>query len=414
LCRSIPKSSFSIPRSYSARTYAQFPEAVIVSAVRTPIGSFLGSLSSVKATELGATAVKEAVQKAGLQPNQVGEVLLGNVISAGLGQAPARQASIFAGLPTSVPCTTINKVCASGMKSIMYAAQSIMLGHHDVVVSGGFESMSNVPFIVPGIRKGLKFGDGKFVDALISDGLWDVYNQFHMGMCAEETAKKYNLSRKEQDDYAIQSYKRSAEATEKGWFSDEIVPVTIKGPKGDTVVTEDEEFKKVDFNKVSSLKPAFKKDGSVTAANSSTLNDGASALVVVNRQFAEKNGLKPLARIVAFADAERDPIDFPIAPALAVPIVLKRAGLEAKDIDYWEINEAFAVVALANKTELNLDNDKLNALGGGVSLGHPIGASGARIVTTLVHHLQRTNSRYGLASICNGGGGASAIIVERL
>eukprot|EP01125_Pyxidicula_operculata_P022257 TRINITY_DN8992_c0_g1_i1.p1 TRINITY_DN8992_c0_g1~~TRINITY_DN8992_c0_g1_i1.p1 ORF type:complete len:415 (+),score=131.41 TRINITY_DN8992_c0_g1_i1:41-1285(+) len=414
MLRSVNKIVPSRTKAYRQVRNASTKEAVIVSAVRTPVGSFLGSLSSLKAPELGGIAVKAAVERSGLKADQVDEVILGNVLSAGLGQAPARQASMFGGLPPKVVCTTINKVCASGMKTISYAAQSILLGHSNVVVSGGFESMSNVPFYVPNVRGGLKYGDGKFVDGMIFDGLTDVYNKFHMGNCAEDCAKKYNISRQEQDEYAILSFKRAAQATKDGHFKNEIVPVTIAGKKGDVVVSEDEGFKSADFNKIPTLRPAFIKDGTVTAANSSTLNDGASALVVVSGEYASQHNLKPLARIVSFADAERLPIEFPTAPALAIPIALKRAGLTVDQIDLWEINEAFAVVALANQRELKIPLEKLNVLGGGVSLGHPIGASGARIVTTLIHHLHQTNKRYGCASICNGGGGATAIIVEKL
>eukprot|EP01124_Arcella_intermedia_P001733 TRINITY_DN1094_c0_g1_i1.p1 TRINITY_DN1094_c0_g1~~TRINITY_DN1094_c0_g1_i1.p1 ORF type:complete len:414 (+),score=67.95 TRINITY_DN1094_c0_g1_i1:110-1351(+) len=393
----------------------QLHQPVIVSAVRTPVGSFLGTLASVKGSQLGAIVVKAAIEKVGMAPDKVNEVVMGNVLTAGTGQAPARQAAIFGGLPKNVTCTTINKVCASGMKAIAIGSQSIMLGHADVVIGGGFESMSNVPYYLDGrSRNGLRLGDGKIIDGMIIDGLWDVYNQFHMAICAENTAKKYGLTREMQDEYAIRAYKRSADALEKGYFKDEIVPVSVPGKKGDTLVVEDEEIRKVDFSKLSTLKPAFDKNGTVTAANASKLNDGASAVLLTSAEYAKQNNLKPLARVVSFADAERDPIDFPIAPALAIPLALKRANLTINDIDIFEVNEAFSTVPLANIKELNLDIEKLNPLGGGVSMGHAIGSSGCRIVVTLLHHLRRTNKRYGCAAICNGGGGATSIVIENL
>lgn len=348
---------------------------------------------------------------------------MGNVLQAGQGQAPATQASIGAGLPTKTPATTVNKVCASGMKTVMFGAQSLMLGHNDLVVAGGMESMSNVPYYMDSrARKGLSYGHGQLTDGIIHDGLWDVYNQFHMGLCAEDCATKHKVTRQEQDEYAILSYKRAADATKNGFFKNEVLPVPVKetkkGAQGPPqFVTEDEEVKKVMFDKIPTLRPAFSPTGTITAANASKLNDGAAALVLTSDTHYNNNKAtfaKPIAKIIAFADASCDPIEFPIAPALAVPIALKRAGLKVSDIDLWEINEAFSVVALANIKLLGLDSNKVNVLGGGVSLGHPIGASGARIITTLVHNLQRTGGRYGCASICNGGGGASAIIVERL
>jgi acetyl-CoA C-acetyltransferase len=390
-------------------------EVYIVSAVRTPIGSFGGKLSGFTAIELGSTAIKGALNKSGVAADAVNEVFMGNVISANLGQAPARQAAMGAGIGYQVPCTTINKVCASGMKAVMLAAQSIMLGINDVVVAGGMESMSNVPFYVPKARFGYKYGNAEFVDGLVKDGLFEVYYKFPMGNCAENTAKEMNISREEQDAYAIQSYKRSAEAWDKGMFSDEIIPVEMTGRKGETIlIEEDEEFKNVFFDKIPSLRPVFDKNGTVTAANASTMNDGASALVLVSKEKAEELGLKPLAKIRGFADAATDPLWFTTAPALAIPKALKHAGVSADEVSYYEINEAFAAVALANQKELNLDNDRLNVFGGAVSLGHPLGASGARILTTLNSVLHKKSGQIGVAGICNGGGGASAMVIEKM
>lgn len=390
-------------------------EVYIVSAVRTPIGSFGGKLSSLTAIELGSTAIKGSLSKAGVNAEQVNEVFMGNVISANLGQAPARQAAIGAGIGYQVPCTTINKVCASGMKAVMLAAQSIMLGINDVVVAGGMESMSNVPFYVPKARFGYKYGNAEFVDGLVKDGLFEVYYKFPMGNCADNTAKEMNISREEQDAYAIQSYKRSAEAWEKGLFKNEIVPVEMIGRKGETIlIEEDEEYRNVMFDKIPSLKPVFDKNGTVTAANASTMNDGASALVLVSKEKAEELGLKPLAKIRGFADAATDPLWFTTAPSLAIPKALKHAGVTAEEVSYYEINEAFAAVALANQKQLNLDNDKLNVFGGAVALGHPLGASGARIITTLNSVLHQKSGEIGVAGICNGGGGASAIVIEKM
>ena len=389
-------------------------EAVIVSACRTPIASFGGSLSSMPAPKLGATVVKEAVERAGIDASMVDEVFLGNVCSAGMGQAPARQAAIFAGLPNTVPCTTVNKVCASGLKSVSLAAQTIMCGQQNIVIAGGFESMSNIPYYVPKAREGYRYGHGEMLDGLLKDGLWDAYDGHHMGMCAENCADKHGFSREEQDEYAIESYKRSAAANEAGKFKNEIVGVTVKSRKGDTVVDEDEEFKRINFDKVTSLRPAFTKDGSVTAANASTLNDGASALLVMSAQRAQELGLKPLARIRGFGDAAGAPIDFPTAPSLAVPIALKNAGIEASDVDFHEVNEAFSVVALANAKLGGFDLSRVNVNGGAVSLGHPIGSSGARILVTLLNVLEQNDGSIGCASICNGGGGATALIVERM
>lgn len=390
-------------------------EVYIVSSVRTPLGSFGGALSSLSATQLGSIAIKGALEKAGVAASEVEEVFMGNVVSANLGQAPARQAAIGAGIGINVPCTTINKVCSSGMKSIMLGAQSIMLGMTDVIVAGGMESMSNIPYYLPKARWGYKFGDGKIVDGLSKDGLTDAYGNMAMGVCADATAVKYKFSREDQDTFAIQSYKRSASATEAGKFKDEIIPVSIPQRKGDPiVVSEDEEFKRVKFEKIPALRPAFGKDGTVTAANSSTINDGASALVLMSKEKAEELGVKPVAKIVAFADAAQEPEWFTTAPTLAAPLALKRAGLTIADIDYFEVNEAFAVVPMTFNKEIGISEDKVNVYGGGVSLGHPLGASGARIVTTLNNVLQQEGGKYGLATLCNGGGGASAIIIEKV
>lgn len=390
-------------------------EVYIVSAVRTPIGSFGGKLVGMTAVELGSIAIKGALTKSGVSSEVVQEVFMGNVISANLGQAPARQASIGAGIGYQVPCTTINKVCASGMKAVMLAAQSIMLGINDVVVAGGMESMSNVPYYVPKARFGYKYGNAELTDGLVRDGLFEVYYKFPMGNCAENTAKEMNITREEQDVYAIQSYKRAAAAWEKGLFKDEIVPVEMIGRKGETIlIEEDEEFRNVMFDKIPSLKPVFDKNGTVTAANASTMNDGASALVLVSKEKADELGLKPLAKIRGFADAATDPLWFTTAPALAIPKALKHAGLSADDVSYYEVNEAFSAVALANQRELNLHNDRLNIFGGAVALGHPLGASGARIITTLNSVLHQKSGDIGVAGICNGGGGASAIVIERM
>lgn len=389
--------------------------AVIVSAVRTPIGSFGGSLTPFTAVQLGSIAIKGALEKAGLAGTHVDEVFMGNVISAYLGQAPTRQASIGAGLGHNVPCTTINKVCASGMKAVMLGAQSIMLGHNDVVVAGGMESMSNIPYYVPKARFGYKYGNAEFVDGLQHDGLWEVYNKFPMGNCAEVTSKEMNITREMQDEYAIQSYKRSAESWSSGKFKDEIVPVEIPQRKGDPIMfAEDEEYKNVSFEKIPGLRPVFQKDGTVTAANASTINDGASALVLMSEEKAKALNIKPLAVIRGFADAAQDPLWFTTAPALAIPKAMERAGVSKNDVDYYEINEAFAAVAIANNIKLELDLEKVNVFGGAVSLGHPLGCSGARIVTTLNNVLGKNNASIGVAGICNGGGGASAMVIERL
>jgi len=389
-------------------------EVYIVSAVRTPIGSFGGALSSVSATQLGATAIKGVIAKAGIDIKIIDEVFMGNVISANLGQAPARQAALFAGISNTVPCTTINKVCSSGMKSVMIAAQTIMLGDNDVVVAGGMENMSSIPHYVPGIRTGIKLGDGKLIDGMVKDGLWDVYNNYHMGNAAELCAKEMNFSREEQDRYAVQSYKRSAAATEAGKFKDEIVPVEIKTRRGDVIVDTDEEFSNVKFEKIPTLRPVFQKDGTVTAANASTINDGAAAIILMSKEKVDELGIKPIAKLIGYGDAAQAPEWFTTAPGKAIPKAIKKAGLNADDIDYYEINEAFSVVALAGIKELNLDENKVNVNGGGVSLGHPLGASGTRIIVTLLNVLKQNNAKYGVAGLCNGGGGASSVVVEML
>ncbi len=389
-------------------------EVVIVGAARTPMGSFLGSLSTVGAPQLGAVAIKGALSKGGVDPSVVNEVFMGNVLQANLGQAPARQAAMGAGIPDTVPCTTINKVCASGMKAIALAAQSIMTGDNDVVVAGGMENMSSVPHYYMA-RNGQKFGDVKLADGMVKDGLTDVYNQTHMGNCAELCAREKNFSREDQDKFAIESYTRAAKAWADGRFADEVVPVEVPQRKGDPiVVSEDEEYKNVRMDKIASLRPAFEKEGTVTAANASTLNDGASALVLMSREKAEELGLKPIARIVSFADAAQDPKWFTTAPAKAIPIALAKAQLSTSDIDYWELNQAFSVVGLANIAELKLDASKVDVNGGAVALGHPLGSSGSRIIITLLNVLRQNNGRYGAAGICNGGGGASAMVIERL
>lgn len=389
-------------------------EVFIVSAVRTPIGSFNGSLSGVSATELGATAIKGALSKINLDPKHVKEVYMGCVLQAGLGQAPARQAAIFAGLPPSVQCTTVNKVCASGMKSVALAAQSIMLGLEDCVVAGGMENMSQAPHYLKSGRTGTKLGDMKLIDGLVFDGLTDVYNHYHMGNAAELCAREYHFSREDQDNFAINSYKRSAKAWDENRFKDEIVPVEIKDRKGNiTIVDKDEEYTNVKFDKIPSLNPVFQKDGTVTAANASTINDGAAALVLMSKEKMEELGLKPLAKIAGFADAEQEPEWFTTAPAKALPKAIKNAGLQASDISYYELNEAFSVVGLVNTKLLNLDPEKVNVNGGAVSLGHPLGDSGARILVTLINILAQNHAKYGAAGICNGGGGASAMVIEK-
>ncbi|KAF0722311.1 hypothetical protein Ae201684P_012600 [Aphanomyces euteiches] len=390
-------------------------DVVIVSYARTPIATFNGAFASLTGPELGAIVNKAAIERAGITVNDIQEAYLGNVVSAGIGQAPARQSVLKAGIPESVPCTTINKVCASGMKAIAMAAQSIMAGSQDILLAGGFESMTNIPYYLPKARSGYRLGDGKLVDGVIHDGLWDPYNNQHMGNCGEKCANDFGFTREDQDKYAIESYTRAANAAKSGKFAAEIVPVSIPNRKGDpTIVTQDDEIYNVKLDKIPSLRPAFKKDGTVTAANASPLNDGAAALVVMSAEKAKALGLKPLARILGFGDAAQKPVDFTTAPTKAVPIAAKHAKLTLKDIEYHEINEAFSVVALANMQLMNLDHSRVNVNGGAVALGHPIGMSGARIVGTLIHILEQNDATIGCASICNGGGGAGAMIIERL
>ena len=388
-------------------------EVVIVSAVRTPMGSFGGALSSVSATQLGSVAIRGAVEKAGINPNEVDEVYMGNVLQASLGQAPARQAAIGAGLNQDVPCTTINKVCSSGMKSIMLAAQSIMCGDNEVVVAGGMENMSAVPHYFAKGRNGQKLGDMKLVDGLVKDGLTDVYNKVHMGNCAELCAKEMNFSREQQDAFAVESYNRSAKAWAEGKFSDEVVAVSVAQRRGDDlIISEDEEYKNVKMDKIPNLRPVFDKEGTVTAANASTLNDGAAALILMSADKAKALGLQPLAKIKSYADAAHQPEWFTTAPAKALPIALEKANISTGDVDFFELNEAFSVVGLANIEKLGLDASKVNVNGGAVSLGHPLGCSGARIIVTLLHILKQNQAKVGAAGICNGGGGASAMVVE--
>ena len=390
-------------------------EVYIISAIRTPMGSFGGVFRALSAIQLGSVAIKGALDQSGVPATAVDEVFFGNVVSANLGQAPARQAAIGAGIGHNVPCTTVNKVCSSGMKAIMFGAQSIMLGQNDVVVAGGMESMSNAPFYVPNMRWGQKYGDGGLIDGLARDGLTDAYDGMAMGVCGDNTARRYNVSREEQDAYAVRSYRLAAQATNTGQFAEEIVGVSVPQRKGDPVmVTEDEEYKRVNFDKIPALRPAFSKDGTVTAANASTLNDGAAALVLISKKKADELGVKPVARIVSFADAAHEPQWFTTAPTLAAPKALQRAGMTFSDIDFIEVNEAFAVVPLVFNQELKTDPERVNVFGGGVSLGHPLGASGARIVSTLNNVLKQNGASVGLATLCNGGGGASAIIIERV
>lgn len=389
-------------------------EVVIVSAVRTPMGSFMGSLSSISAPKLGSIAIKGAIEKSGIKSNDIQEVFMGNVLQANLGQAPARQAAIFAGLPTDIPCTTINKVCSSGMKSIMLAAQTIKSGDNDIVVAGGMENMSSVPHYFDKARIGQKLGDMRLVDGMVKDGLTDVYNNVHMGNCAEICAKEMNISRVEQDNYAIESYNRSTKSWTEGKFNNEIVSVNVPQRRGDDlIISEDEEYKNVKLDKIPQLRAVFEKDGTITAANASTLNDGASALVLMSADKANELGITPIARIVSYADASQEPEWFTTAPAKAVPLAISKAGLNISDVDYFELNEAFSVVGIANMKILGLDPSKVNINGGAVSLGHPLGSSGSRIVVTLINVLKQKKSKIGVAGICNGGGGASAIVIEK-
>ena len=390
-------------------------EVYVISAVRTPLGSFGGSLKGFSATQLGATAIKAAITKAGIKGEQAQDVLMGCVLQANLGQAPARQAAKFAGLPNEVACTTINKVCASGMKVIAQATQSILLGDADIVVAGGMESMSNVPFYNDAQRWGSKYGNTAMIDGLAKDGLTDVYDGKAMGNAAELCAKECGISREEQDAFAIESYKRSQAAWEKGLFDNEVIPVEIPQRKGDPIIfAKDEDHYNVKFDKITSLNPAFQKDGTVTAANASTMNDGAAALVLMSKEKADELGLRPIAKIIGYADAEQAPEWFTTTPSLAVPKAVAKAGLKMEDISYWELNEAFAVVGIENTKRLKLDPAKVNVHGGAVSIGHPLGCSGARIIVTLINVLKANNAKYGAAGICNGGGGASAMVIENV
>ncbi len=389
-------------------------EVFIVAMARTPIGSLGGVLSGVNVVELGKTAVTEAMKRAGIDGNQVDEVILGNVLQANVGQAPAQQVSIAAGINTKTPCTTINKVCASGMKAVMLGAQAIQLGQADVVVAGGMESMSNAPFYLPSGRTGIRYGNGEILDAIVRDGLQDPYKKYMMGTAGEICAKHYHFTREQQDDYAIAAYKRAQEAYANGWFKDELVPVVIASRKGDVVISEDEEYKKFDEAKVSTLKPAFDKEGTITAINASKINDGASAVVLMSGEKVKELGLTPLAKIIGYADASQDPEWFTTTPSKAIPKALQRAGKTLEDVDFFEINEAFAVVALANMKEMNITHDKINVFGGAVSLGHPIGNSGCRIICTLISVLNQKGGKTGAAGICNGGGGASAVVIEKV
>ena len=388
---------------------------VITSYSRTPIGSFGGTLSSISATKLGAHAIQSALKKINLNPKLVEELYMGNVISSGIGQAPTKQCAIYAGLGPNIPCTTINKVCSSGMKAIMIAAQSIKSGDSDIIVAGGMESMSNIPYYIPKGRNGHKFGHGKIMDGLVLDGLTDVYSGDIMGICGELCAEKMNISREEQDNFAIESYNRSKEAWGNGYFKNEVAPIEIPQRRGDSIVMEeDEEFKNVNIEKIRKLRTVFKKEGTITAGNASTLNDGAAALVLMSEEKANELGIKPLARITSHADASQEPEWFTTSPSKAIPLALNKANLKIDDIDYWELNEAFSVVGIANTNALKLNPEKVNIYGGAVSLGHPLGCSGARIITTLLSVLINNNAKFGGAGICNGGGGASAMIIEKL
>lgn len=389
-------------------------EVVIVSAVRTPMGSFGGSLSTVSATQLGAIAIKGALQKINLNPNEVEEVYMGNVLQANLGQAPAKQAAIFSGISENTPCTTVNKVCASGMKAISLATQAIKCGDADVVIAGGMENMSSVPHYYSA-RNAVKLGDVKITDGMVKDGLTDVYNQVHMGVCADQCADEHHISRKDQDDFAIESYQRAAKAWTAGNFNEEIVPVAVPQRRGeDIIVSEDEEYKNVKLEKIPQLRAVFNKEGTVTAANASTLNDGASALVLMSKEKAEELHIKPIAKVVSYADAAQEPKWFTTAPAKAVPKALAKANLSTEEIDFWELNQAFSVVGLVNTKLLGLDPTKVDVNGGAVALGHPLGSSGSRIIVTLINVLKQNNGRFGAAGICNGGGGASAFVIENM
>jgi len=387
-------------------------KVVIVSAKRTAIGSFQGAFSDTPATALGSYVIKAVIEDVKLNPELVDEVIMGNVLPAGLGQAPARQAAIYSGLPNSTECLTINKMCGSGLKAVMLAHQAIQLGDADIIVAGGMENMTLAPYLLPKARAGYRMGNGDIIDSMVYDGLWDIYNNFHMGSCAEACARDFKFTREELDEYAVESYKRTLKAQEDGLFKDEILPITLKSRKGEVVVDTDEEPSKVKFDKISSLRPAFEKDGVVTAANASKINDGAAALLVMSEDKAKELGLKPIAEIVAQASAAKAPIEFTTAPADAIQKVLKKANMTKDDINLFEINEAFAVVSLAVNKILDLDIVKVNVNGGAIALGHPIGASGARILTTLLYQMKRQKAEFGLASLCIGGGEASAVIVK--
>tara|TARA_B110000285_G_scaffold207973_1_gene247768 strand:+ start:2650 stop:3831 length:1182 start_codon:yes stop_codon:yes gene_type:complete len=389
-------------------------EVYIVAAVRTPMGSFGGALSTVPATKLGATAIKGALEKAGVSADKVGEVFMGNVLQANLGQAPARQAAIFAGIPDTVPCTTINKVCASGMKALSLATQSILCGDNDIVIAGGMENMSSVPHYY-NARTATKLGDVTMIDGMVKDGLTDVYNAVHMGVCADKCAAENNISREDQDQFAIESYNKASAAWDAGKFNDEIVPVEVPQRRGDAIIVDrDEEYTNVKMEKIPQLRAVFTKDGTVTAANASTLNDGASALLLMSKEKADEMGITPLAKIVGYGDAAHEPEWFTTAPSKAVPVALAKAGLSVDVIDYWELNEAFSVVGIVNTQKLGLDPSKVDVNGGAVALGHPLGSSGSRIIVTLVNVLKQNGGKYGAAGICNGGGGASAMVIENV
>src|SRR3989339_190790 len=387
---------------------------VILSAVRTPIGAFMGTLSSLSAPKLGAIVISESIKRAGISNDDVNEVIMGNVLSAGIGQAPARQAAIYAGLPVSVPCMTINKVCGSGLKAVMLADQSIRLGDSDLAVAGGMESMSNAPYLLFKARTGYKMGNGELVDSMINDGLWDVYNNFHMGMAGELCATECNITRQDQDEFAILSYKRALEAQKNGYYTHEIIPGTIEDRKGPITVSKDEEPEKVNFDKVPSLKPVFKKDGTVTAANASSIDDGASAVVVASEEKAKSLGAKPMVKIIAYATHSQKPEWFTTAPIEAIKKAIAKAGMKLEDIDLFEVNEAFASVAIVTHRNLGIPVEKINVHGGAIALGHPIGASGARVLTTLIYALKKYNKKYGLASLCIGGGEAVAMVIENV
>ncbi|MBS1902150.1 MAG: thiolase family protein [Bacteroidetes bacterium] len=386
---------------------------VILSGARTPIGAFMGALSDLTAPQLGSAAIKAALERSGVKPEEINEVLMGCVLTGGIGQAPARQASLGAGIPNSVPCTTVNKVCGSGMKTVMLGTQSIMTGDNKLVVAGGMESMSNAPFILPKARSGYKMGNGTLVDSMINDGLWDPYNNFHMGNCGEICARDLKITREEQDEFSIRSFKLANESLDKGYFADEIIPVQAPKGKETVTVSEDEGPRKVKYDKIPTLKPSFDKNGTITPANASSINDGAAALVLADEAYAKEKGLKPTAKVVAYSSYAHEPHLFTTAPVTSIEMVLARAGMKVSDIDLFEINEAFAVVPLAAQKQLGIPTEKLNTMGGAVALGHPIGASGTRIILTLLTALKRANKKIGLASICIGGGEATSIIVER-